>query len=72
MSAMNASSENRKLFLHKGAWFKFKGYSFSMLHKAKQKHSDIKKLHNFEKKYNISHTTTIGEIEKEIELRKLV
>lgn len=26
--------ENRKLFLHKGAWHKFKGYSYSQLHKA--------------------------------------
>lgn len=26
--------ENRKLFLHKGAWHKFKGYSYAQLHKA--------------------------------------
>jgi uncharacterized protein len=26
--------ENRKLFLHKGAWHKFKGYAYSQLHKA--------------------------------------
>lgn len=25
--------ENRKLFLHKGAWHKFKGYAYSQLHK---------------------------------------
>jgi predicted nucleotidyltransferase len=25
--------ESRKLFLHKGAWFKFKGYAYSQLHK---------------------------------------
>jgi predicted nucleotidyltransferase len=25
--------ENRRLFLHKGAWHKFKGYSYSQLHK---------------------------------------
>ena len=27
--------ENRKLFLHKGAWHKFKGYAYSQLHKAR-------------------------------------
>jgi len=27
--------ENRKLFLHKGAWFRYKGYSFSQIHKLK-------------------------------------
>lgn len=26
--------ENRKMFLHKGAWHKFKGYAYSQLHKA--------------------------------------
>ena len=29
--------ENRKLFLHKGSWFKFKGYSFSQMHKMRIK-----------------------------------
>lgn len=29
--------ENRKLFLHKGAWFKFKGYAYSQVHKMKIK-----------------------------------
>lgn len=29
--------ENRKLFLHKGAWHKFKGYAFSQVHKMKTK-----------------------------------
>lgn len=27
--------ENRKMFLHKGAWHKFKGYAYSQLHKAR-------------------------------------
>lgn len=31
--AANIVRENRKLFLHKGAWHKFKGYAYSMLHK---------------------------------------
>jgi predicted nucleotidyltransferase len=33
--------ENRKLFLHKGSWFKFKGYSYSQLHKMGIKTPEI-------------------------------
>jgi len=29
--------ESRKLFLHKGSWHKFKGYSFSQMHKMESK-----------------------------------
>lgn len=29
--------ENRKLFLHKGAWHKFKGYAYSQVHKMQNK-----------------------------------
>lgn len=29
--------ENRKLFLHKGAWHKFRGYAYSSMHKIKAK-----------------------------------
>lgn len=29
--------ENRKLFLHKGAWHKFRGYAYSQMHKIKAK-----------------------------------
>jgi predicted nucleotidyltransferase len=32
--------ENRKMFLHKGAWFKFKGYAYSQLHKMNIKKSE--------------------------------
>jgi hypothetical protein len=32
--------ENRKLFLHKGSWFKFKGYAYSQLHKMNIKHPE--------------------------------
>lgn len=33
--------ENRKLFLHKGAWYKFKGYAYSQLHKARNSVPDL-------------------------------
>lgn len=29
--------ENRKLFLHKGAWHKFRGYAYSQMHKIRGK-----------------------------------
>lgn len=32
--------ENRKEFLHKGCWHKFKGYSFSQMHKARIKNPE--------------------------------
>jgi len=32
--------ENRKAFLHKGSWFKFKGYAYSQVHKMKIKKPD--------------------------------
>ena len=32
--------ENRKLFLHKGSWHRFKGYAYSQLHKMKIKLPD--------------------------------
>lgn len=33
--------ENRKLFLHKGCWHKFKGYAFSQMHKMKTKSPEM-------------------------------
>ncbi|MBC8427328.1 MAG: nucleotidyltransferase domain-containing protein [Proteobacteria bacterium] len=33
----NMVRENRKIFLHKGAWHKFKGYAYSQLHKMTNK-----------------------------------
>lgn len=36
--------ENRHLFLHKGAWFKFKGYAYSQVHKMKTKNPEGKRI----------------------------
>lgn len=33
--------DNRKLFLHKGAWHKFKGYSYSQMNKMRMKEPDV-------------------------------
>lgn len=35
--------ENRKLFLHRGAWHKFRGYSYSQLHKMTSKNPEGKR-----------------------------
>lgn len=40
----NYVRENRRLFLHKGAWFKFKGYAFSQVNKMKIKNPEGKRL----------------------------
>lgn len=42
----NLVRENKNLFLHKGSWFKFKGYAYSQLHKM-----DIKKANPESKRY---------------------
>lgn len=41
--------ENRKLFLHKGCWHKFKGYSFSQLHKMRGQKREGKRKDSYEK-----------------------
>jgi predicted nucleotidyltransferase len=37
----NHVRDNRKLFLHKGCWHKFRGYAYSQMHKMKIKEPDI-------------------------------
>jgi hypothetical protein len=58
--------ENRKLFLHKGSYQKFKGYMFSQLHKIEQKtnSSNPKRaeniaLHGFDTKF-ATHSVRLG------------
>lgn len=45
----NMIRENRKLFLHKGCWYKFKGYAFSQLHKMRTKNPEGKRKETIEK-----------------------
>lgn len=42
-SLFNLVREQRKIFLHKGAWHKFKGYSYSQLHKMSNKNPEGKR-----------------------------
>jgi len=59
--------EHRRDFLHKGSWFKFKGYSYAQLHKLKNKliNQFIELCH----KYKISPETTLETFDAEIKYR---
>lgn len=64
--------ENRRLFLHKGAWHKFKSYGYSQLHKIKtKKPQGLDDLLKFEKKHKLSSQLTIKDIEKELKRRNI-
>lgn len=48
--------ENRKIFLHKGSFFKYKGYAYSQMHKIKSKtRKTITDLVEFEEKQYITY-----------------
>lgn len=64
----NLVRENRRLFLHKGAWPKFKGYAYSQLHKLaiKQpqgKRAELVERHGFDTKFGYHVVRLIGEVE---------
>ena len=54
--------ENRKLFLHKGSWHKFKSYSYSQLHKIRTKYKVARDLYEIEKELNIKKRWTFDEV----------
>lgn len=67
--AGNLVRENRRLFLHKGAWPKFKGYAYSQLHKiaikqATGKRADLVAEHGFDTKFGYHVVRLIGEVEQ--------
>lgn len=64
----NIVRENRKLFLHKGAWHKFKGYAFSQVHKMKTKNPEGKRKEIVEKfGYDVKFATHVVRLLNEIE-----
>lgn len=65
--------DNRKMFLSKEAWKKFRGYAWSQLKKMDNKDTvkQGEKLRKFEKDHNIPHTTRLKEVEKELKKRGL-
>ncbi|MGL6095909.1 MAG: nucleotidyltransferase domain-containing protein [Fimbriiglobus sp.] len=61
--------ENRRLFLHKGAWPKFKGYAYSQLHKLaiKQptgKRAELVSAHGYDTKFAYHVVRLLGEVEQ--------
>ena len=63
--------DNRKLFLHKGAWHRFKGYAYSQLHKmagknpeAGSKRAALRESHGFDVKYAYHIVRLINEVEQ--------
>lgn len=61
--------ENRKLFLHKGAWHKFKGYAYAAINKLRGK-TMIREFLQICNKHNLPLTITLEEVENEIQKRK--
>lgn len=65
----NLVRENRKLFLHRGAWPKFKGYAYSQLHKLaiKQptgKRAELVAAHGYDTKFAYHVVRLLGEVEQ--------
>lgn len=69
----NMVRDKRKIFLHKGSWHKFKGYSYAQLNKVNNssKGKDIIKIREFEDKHNLSHKITYKELKDEMKIRGL-
>lgn len=68
----NHLRENRKLFLHKGSWFKFKGYAYSMKTKIMtKKHKGLDELKQFEKDHGISHNMKWDCVVEALNMRSL-
>lgn len=61
--AANIVRENRHVFLHKGAWHKFKGYAFSSLNKCKTRSTEpfLEKILRFEAELGIPHESNLEE-----------
>jgi predicted nucleotidyltransferase len=65
----NLVRENRRLFLHKGAWPKFKGYAYSQLHKLaikrpQGKRAELVEKHGYDTKFGYHVVRLIGEVEQ--------
>jgi uncharacterized protein len=65
----NLVRENRRLFLHRGAWPKFKGYAYSQLHKLANKQPQGKRAelvarHGYDTKFAYHVVRLLGEAEQ--------
>lgn len=63
--------DNRRLFLSKACFSRFRGYAYQQLHKAKNKaeSDEMKAILNFEDKHKIPHSITMVEVSDELSLR---
>lgn len=78
----NMVRDRRKLFLHKGAWHKFKGYAYSQLHSMDSKNPEpgskrsiIRERYGYDVKFAYHVVRLIGEVEQilvegDIDLRR--
>ena len=65
--------DNRKIFLHKGAWHRFKGYAFSQLNKIRtNKKPSLSGIIKFEQEHDISTKISFDKVAKEIRKRGLL
>lgn len=66
----NMVRESRRLFLHKGAWHKFKGYAYSQVHKMNSKQApegkrkETVEQHGFDLKYAYHVVRLLDEVEQ--------
>jgi predicted nucleotidyltransferase len=65
----NLVRESRRLFLHRGAWPKFKGYAYSQLHKLANKRPTGKRAelvaeHGYDTKFAYHVVRLLGEVEQ--------
>ena len=65
----NLVRESRRLFLHKGAWPKFKGYAYSQLHKLAikvptGKRAELVARHGYDTKFAYHVVRLLGEVEQ--------
>lgn len=65
----NMVRENRHIFLHKGAWHKFKGYAYSQLHKMTTKNPvghrvEIRETYGYDVKFAYHVVRLLNEIEQ--------
>ncbi|RDJ35119.1 MAG: nucleotidyltransferase [Crenarchaeota archaeon] len=76
----NMVRDNRRMFLHKGAWPKFKGYAYSQLHKMtsknpKGKRKEIREKYGMDTKFAYHVVRLLDEVEQilatgEVDLQK--
>lgn len=63
--------DNRRMFLHKGSYHKFRGYAFAQKSRINDIGNDVKDIYSFEEFHSIPHDTTYQDVINELTLRNL-